>query len=75
MERFERTVYVAFAQRRKTLRNSLGRRLAPGGDKSAGKKRAAAALQAAAIPERSRAEELSLADFLRLHAAWKTLAE
>lgn len=75
MDRFERTVRQAFAQRRKTVRNSLGAGL--GGSRSGrsgqsgrdGRARAEAALAAAGIPERARAEELSLDDFLRLHAA------
>jgi 16S rRNA (adenine1518-N6/adenine1519-N6)-dimethyltransferase len=73
MERFEQTVHRAFGQRRKTLRNSLGRGLdgsgGRGGDKRGGRERAAAALEAAGISERARAEELALGDFLRLHAA------
>jgi len=67
LDAFERTVRLAFARRRKTLRNSLGA--------GWGKARAEQALQAAGIPERARAEELALADFLRLHGAWRTLAE
>ncbi len=37
--------------------------------RSGGRERAEAALEAAGIPERARAEELSLDDFLRLHGA------
>lgn len=65
MEGFEATVRQAFAQRRKTLRNSLGA--------GWGKGTAERVLEAAEIPARARAEELSLADFLRLHAAWRAL--
>ncbi len=54
----EATVHLAFAQRRKTLRNSLGA--------GWGRERAEAALAAAGIAARDRAEELSLADYLRL---------
>jgi 16S rRNA (adenine1518-N6/adenine1519-N6)-dimethyltransferase len=51
-------VRQAFAQRRKTLRNSLGA--------AWGKERAAAVLAAAGVPERVRAEELGLGEFLEV---------
>jgi 16S rRNA A1518/A1519 N6-dimethyltransferase RsmA/KsgA/DIM1 with predicted DNA glycosylase/AP lyase activity len=65
MERFEATVHAAFAQRRKTLRNSLGA--------SWGKGDAERALEAAGVSSRARAEELGLEDFFRLHDARETL--
>jgi len=73
MARFEATVHRAFGQRRKTLRNSLGRGLDGSGGRRGGRRRAAEALEAAGIPERARAEELALDDFLRLHAALERL--
>lgn len=54
-------VRLAFAQRRKTLRNALAA--------GWGKEKAEAALAAAGIPERARAEELGLAEFLGIHGA------
>ncbi len=54
MPAFATFVRQAFAQRRKTLRNSLGA--------AWGKERAAAA----GIPERARAEELGLGEFLEI---------
>jgi 16S rRNA (adenine1518-N6/adenine1519-N6)-dimethyltransferase len=50
----------AFAQRRKTLRNSLAA--------GWGRERTEAALAAAGIPERARAEELGLEELLRVYA-------
>jgi 16S rRNA (adenine1518-N6/adenine1519-N6)-dimethyltransferase len=67
MGAFEATVKAAFATRRKTLRNALGA--------AWGRPAAEAALEAAGIPPGARAEELSVADFLRLteaHAAVST---
>lgn len=61
MAGFEATVRAAFAQRRKTLRNALGA--------AWGKREAAAVLDAASLPAGARAEELTVADFLRLDAA------
>lgn len=61
MEGFEATVRAAFGQRRKTLRNALGA--------TWGRPAAEAALRAATIPAGTRAEELGVADFLRLDAA------
>lgn len=61
MESFEATVRAAFGQRRKTLRNALGAVW--------GKGEAASALEAAAVPAGARAEELTVADFLRLDAS------
>lgn len=51
-------VRLAFAQRRKTLRNALAA--------GWGKAKAEAVLAAAGIPGRARAEELELGDFLRI---------
>lgn len=56
-------VRAAFAHRRKSLARSL-EHAAPGG-----RERALAALEAAGLPARARAEELSPADFERLAAA------
>lgn len=61
MARFERTVREAFAQRRKTLRNSLG--------SAWGRREAERVLAAAGIAAEARAETLSVADLLRLEAA------
>lgn len=61
MKPFLATVALAFAQRRKTLRNALGA--------SWGKPEAAAALERAGIPPGSRAEQLDLESFLALHRA------
>jgi 16S rRNA (adenine1518-N6/adenine1519-N6)-dimethyltransferase len=61
MEGFEATVRAAFGQRRKTLRNALGA--------AWGRPAAEAALAAAGIDPGARAEELGVADFLRLDAA------
>lgn len=58
---FRRLVFLAFAQRRKTLANSLGSEW--------GKPRARAVLERAGIDPRSRAEALALGDFLTLHGA------
>ncbi len=61
MAAFTQTVRQAFAQRRKTLRNSLAAAWS--------KSRAEAVLDLAAIEPRLRAENLGLDDFLRLHRA------
>lgn len=61
MDRFDATVHQAFAQRRKTLRNSLGA--------AWGKAVAERVLEEAGIPPGARAQELAPADFLRLHRA------
>ncbi len=61
MAALEATVHLAFGQRRKTLRNSLGA--------GWGREPAERALAAAAIAPGARAQELSLADFLRLERA------
>lgn len=53
-------VRLAFAQRRKTLRNALAA--------GWGRERAEAVLSAAGIPERARAEELGLESFLQMYA-------
>jgi 16S rRNA (adenine1518-N6/adenine1519-N6)-dimethyltransferase len=59
MPAFIAMVRLAFAQRRKTLRNSLA--------SGWGRERAEAALAAAGIPERARAEELGLGEFLGIY--------
>lgn len=61
MSAFARTVHLAFAQRRKTLRNALGA--------SWGREHAGEALERAGIPPGARAERLTLEDFLALHRA------
>jgi 16S rRNA (adenine1518-N6/adenine1519-N6)-dimethyltransferase len=61
MPDFIALVRLAFAQRRKTLRNALAA--------GWGKERAEVALAAAGIPERARAEELGMEEFLRLYQA------
>jgi 16S rRNA (adenine1518-N6/adenine1519-N6)-dimethyltransferase len=60
MPRFISLVRLAFAQRRKTLRNALAA--------GWGRERTEAVLAAAGIPERARAEELGLKEFLRICA-------
>lgn len=60
-ERFEETVKIAFARRRKTLRNALGA--------GWGREGAVAALEAAGIPPEARAETLSVTAFRRLSHA------
>jgi 16S rRNA (adenine1518-N6/adenine1519-N6)-dimethyltransferase len=64
MPAFVAFVRQAFAKRRKTLRNSLG--------SAWGKERAAAVLAASGIPERARAEELGLGEFLEIFGRWRT---
>jgi 16S rRNA (adenine1518-N6/adenine1519-N6)-dimethyltransferase len=59
MAAFIAFVRLAFAQRRKTLRNALATRW--------GRERAEAVLAAAGIPERARAEELGLGEFLEIY--------
>ena len=59
MPAFLATVRLAFAQRRKTLRNALAA--------GWGRERAAAALAALGLPETARAERLGLAELLALH--------
>jgi 16S rRNA (adenine1518-N6/adenine1519-N6)-dimethyltransferase len=63
MPAFVAFVRQAFAKRRKTLRNSLGA--------AWGKERAAAVLAAAGVPERARAEELGLGEFLEIFGWWR----
>jgi 16S rRNA A1518/A1519 N6-dimethyltransferase RsmA/KsgA/DIM1 with predicted DNA glycosylase/AP lyase activity len=65
MPAFLRTVVLAFAQRRKTLRNALGA--------AWGKDAATRTLERAAIPPNARAEELGLDRFLALHRARRAL--
>jgi len=62
MPAFTALVRLAFAQRRKTLKNALGA--------GWGKERAAEVLAASGIPERTRAEELGIEDFLRMYGEW-----
>jgi 16S rRNA (adenine1518-N6/adenine1519-N6)-dimethyltransferase len=59
MPAFLATVRLAFAQRRKTLRNALAA--------GWGKDRAAAVLAALGLPEDARAERMGLAELLALH--------
>jgi 16S rRNA (adenine1518-N6/adenine1519-N6)-dimethyltransferase len=59
MPDFVALVRLAFAQRRKTLRNALAA--------GWGRERAEAVLAAAGLPERVRAEELGLAEFLEIY--------
>jgi 16S rRNA (adenine1518-N6/adenine1519-N6)-dimethyltransferase len=59
MPAFISFVRQAFSQRRKTLRNSLSSRW--------GREKTEAMLAAAGIPERARAEELGLGDFLEIY--------
>ncbi len=61
MKALDRTVHLAFASRRKTLRNALAA--------GWGREAAERALAAAAIPAGARAEELGLGEFLTLHAS------
>lgn len=66
MPAFLRTVGLAFAQRRKTLRNALGA--------AWGKDEAARALECAGVSPGARAEELDLDAFLALHRSRRDLA-
>jgi 16S rRNA (adenine1518-N6/adenine1519-N6)-dimethyltransferase len=59
MSGFVRFVRLAFAQRRKTLRNALAA--------GWGKEKAEAVLAAAGVPDKARAEELGLVDFLGIY--------
>ena len=59
MAEFIALVRLAFAQRRKTLRNALAA--------GWGRERAEVVLAAAGIPARARAEELGLGEFLRIY--------
>ncbi len=61
MPAFERTVFLAFGQRRKMLRNALG--------SGWGRQAAEAALAGAGLPATARAEELGVSEFLALHRA------
>ncbi|MEM9293923.1 MAG: 16S rRNA (adenine(1518)-N(6)/adenine(1519)-N(6))-dimethyltransferase RsmA [Acidobacteriota bacterium] len=66
MPAFEKTVFLAFGQRRKTVRNALAA--------GWGKEGAREALEEASIDPGQRAERLALADFLRLHDARRRLS-
>jgi 16S rRNA (adenine1518-N6/adenine1519-N6)-dimethyltransferase len=73
--RFAAVVGAAFGQRRKTLRNSLGKLFseetgAPTGLK--GEKQAAAMLESVGIEPGLRAENLAVADYIRLAAAFSS---
>jgi 16S rRNA (adenine1518-N6/adenine1519-N6)-dimethyltransferase len=59
MTRFIAMVRLAFAKRRKTLRNSLA--------SGWGKEKTEAVLAAAGVPEKARAEELELGEFLGIY--------
>ncbi len=61
MAAFLATVRLAFAQRRKTLRNSLA--------SGWGREKAEAVLRAVGIGEKTRAEELGLPEMLQIHRA------
>jgi len=65
MGAFLATVRLAFAQRRKTLRNSLA--------SGWGREKAEAVLRAAGMREKTRAEELGLAELLQIHRAAREL--
>lgn len=65
MRDFRRLVRIAFAQRRKTLRNTLAAGL--------GRDLGHQILAAAGLGERRRAGELAVADFVELFRAWRTL--
>lgn len=58
-------VRLAFGQRRKTLRNALAA--------GWGRERAETVLSTASIPERMRAEELGVEEFLRIYQGWKSM--
>ncbi|MFL6192928.1 MAG: 16S rRNA (adenine(1518)-N(6)/adenine(1519)-N(6))-dimethyltransferase RsmA [Thermoanaerobaculia bacterium] len=66
MPAFAAMVRLAFAKRRKTLRNSLS--------SGWGREKAEAVLAAAGIPERARAEELGLGEFLGIYRQEQRLA-
>ena len=66
IERYRAVVRAAFGQRRKTLRNALGRLAAEGGLDAA---RITAAFARAGVDPGTRAERLSIADFARLARA------
>ncbi len=63
MPDFRRLVRLAFAQRRKTLRNALAAGL--------GRDAAGELLAALGLDARCRAEELALADFVEMFRAWR----
>lgn len=65
MPAFVSLVRQAFSQRRKTLRNSLST--------GWGREKAEAVLAAAGIPERARAEELGLGEFLEIYRRARNL--
>jgi 16S rRNA (adenine1518-N6/adenine1519-N6)-dimethyltransferase len=67
MPAFLATVRLAFAQRRKTLRNALAA--------GWGKERAAAVLATLGLPEHARAERLGLQELLALHRAAATVGQ
>ena len=67
MGRFVATVHLAFAQRRKQLRNALGA--------GWGREESDRSLAAADIDPRKRAEELSLPEFVRLHQAHQRVGQ
>jgi 16S rRNA (adenine1518-N6/adenine1519-N6)-dimethyltransferase len=65
MEGFRRLVRLAFARRRKTLRNSLASGL--------GRETADALVGALGLDANRRAETMSLGDFVELYRAWRRL--
>jgi 16S rRNA A1518/A1519 N6-dimethyltransferase RsmA/KsgA/DIM1 with predicted DNA glycosylase/AP lyase activity len=62
MKDFVAFVRLAFAKRRKTVRNSLA--------SGWGREKAEAALAAAGIPERARAEEMGLGELVGVYRSW-----
>jgi 16S rRNA (adenine1518-N6/adenine1519-N6)-dimethyltransferase len=67
LQEFEDLVRLAFSQRRKTLRNTLGARWP--------KAEVEDLLESAGVESGSRAEELGLADFLRIHRKKRGMIE
>lgn len=65
MKGFIALLRQAFAQRRKTVRNSLAA--------AWGRERAEAVLKAAGIPEKARAEELGLGEMLGIYREWRSI--
>jgi 16S rRNA (adenine1518-N6/adenine1519-N6)-dimethyltransferase len=64
MNPFVTLIRQAFAQRRKTVRNSLAA--------AWGKERAEAVLKAVGIPDKARAEELGLEEMVEIYRQWRT---
>lgn len=64
MKPFVALIRQAFAQRRKTVRNSLAA--------AWGRERAEAVLKAVGIPEKARAEELGLGEMVEIYREWRS---